>query len=540
MSPNTTTNLMLFAGSLLLALVSSAILGSRDRDLEFIHCRIPGEYQTPLVYVRLRSAPQQTALHRVSSSPTVFLIHGLSASKSVMLHLGSELAKLGMDSYVIDLPGHGESSKRFTWEDCRRAIREALIYLKLIPATGSTFDPQLMRSPVFLVGHSMGAALAVQTARSESSITGVIAISPAATSVDRSTPRNLLILLGQFDVPFVRRGARFLFQQATGISLPSGEPLENCSNKDGSKKLVQLRWMEHSLGIFDPRALVQMVTWLAHFSPAVRFDPRRSLAGLVLKLSLCCCLLYSLIPGFGLMHRAIGLLRTRRSHSAKIDWRRDGNCEGPLRGLPSLWLYGVAGIVAVAFLLAFNPWDRLRLMGGGYLCGFLCLTGVLALSCRRPPAAMWFCSAADFVSVLLSVSFFVALAAPLFSSCFVHLTLSQVRFWRLPVVALSVYPFYLYDEWVSRRLITSFHVDRLLFFHFSTRLLLALVMILGFFILHNGQFLMVLLLPAMLLLSSLCWCQAWAVYSKTVSVGASATFSALLTAWFLSTFFAQI
>jgi len=134
---------------------------------------------------------------------------------------------------------------------------------------------------------------------------------------------------------------------------------------------------------------------------------------------------------------------------------------------------------------------------------------------------------------------FVGLAAPVFSGLFVHLTISEERLWRFPIIAASTFPFYIYDEWASRRLIPSSPFPQMIYFHLSTRLLLALILILGFFVVQNQQFLIVLVLPALLALSTVCWCQAWGVCKKTKSITASAAFSALLTAWFLSIFFVQ-
>lgn len=394
----------------------------------------------------------------------------------------------------------------------------------------------------------MGAALAIQAGKYEPGIAGVIAVSPAATQVDRAAPSNLLILLGEFDLPFVRRGAVFLFQQATGIPDTALENFQTRSSPDSSKRIVMLPWTEHSLGIFRPQALFEMASWLERFYPGIHFDTQSSPTELLLKLSLCSLLLYSLVPGFDLLHRGISLINAERSISAEDENAlrerdpRPGQTQGSgwLKGLPPLWLYGLAGILSVALLLAFNPWDGLHLMGGGYLCGFLCVTGVLALSCQRPRKVTLSCSWVDLTAVLLSVVFFVCLTGPLFSRVFVHLTVSQTRFWRLPIIAASIYPFYLYDEWVSQCWITSSNRGKLILFHFSTRLLLSLILILGFFVLQNRQFLIVLILPALLILSSICWFQTWGVYSKTRSVTASAAFSALLAAWFLSIFFVQI
>jgi pimeloyl-ACP methyl ester carboxylesterase len=455
-----------------------------------------------------------------------------------MIHLGTAFAKAGMNSYLIDLPGHGESTGKFTWENCQGAVQEALMYFS------RRSDAPSPPVPVILVGHSMGAALAIQAARYDQSVANVVAVSPVAAQVDRTAPRNLLILLGEFDLPFVRRGAIFLFQQATGISSPPLKHFRDCASPDGSKRMVLLPWTEHSLGIFRPRALLEMANWLEHLYPQTRFDIARSRTELLLKLFICSIVLYVLVPGFDLLHGGISLLNAKRSCSAEdktlLPNLFSTQGRGWLKWFPPLWLYGLAGILSVALLLAFNPWDGLCLMGGGYLCGFLCLTGVLALCCQRPRAAMLSCSWVDLVTVILSVVLFVYLAGPLFSRLFVHLAVSQARFWKLPIIAVSIYPFYLYDEWVSRHWITSSNLSKLLLFHFSTRLFLALVLIVGFFVLQNRQFLIVLILPAMLALTSLCWFQAWGVYRKTRSVTASAALSALLTAWFLSMFFVQV
>ena len=288
---------MLFVGSLLLALVLYEIILYQDQDLELIHSKIPGQYQTPLLNIRIRPPAQQARGSDPSLYPTVLFIHGLSASKSTMIHLGTEFAKSGMNSYLIDLPGHGESTGKFTWGNCQGAVQEALRYLS---RPSDVLSPPV---PIVLVGHSMGAALAIQAARYDQSVANVIAVSPAAAQVDRTTPRNMLILLGEFDLPLVRRGAIFLFQQATGISPPPLEHFRDRSSPDGSKRMVLLPWTEHSLGIFLPRALLEMANWLEHFYPQAHFDIESSRTELLLKLSICSILLYSLVPGFELLHR---------------------------------------------------------------------------------------------------------------------------------------------------------------------------------------------------------------------------------------------
>src|SRR5262249_25647944 len=149
--------------------------------------------------------------------------------------------------------------------------------------------------------------------RSRADVAGVIAVSPAAVQADQKTPKSLLILLGQFDLPFVRRGARFLFRQATGISVSESEDSQARSSPDGLKRVVILPWTEHSFGIFSPRALTEMAAWLLRVYPELHyFDRQGNLGEFLLRLIICLLLLYSLVPGFHLLHHGISLLNPKR------------------------------------------------------------------------------------------------------------------------------------------------------------------------------------------------------------------------------------
>lgn len=79
------------------------------------------------------------------------LVHGLQCNKSMMVQLGKFLAAHGVDSYAIDLPGHGESSVPFTYERCYDAAKEATS--EIIKLSG--FDDK----QVILVGHSFGSSV---------------------------------------------------------------------------------------------------------------------------------------------------------------------------------------------------------------------------------------------------------------------------------------------------------------------------------------------------------------------------------------------
>ena len=570
-------NLTLLGSGLLILLMLYANIQQQDRNLEFFHSQITGQYKTPLLRIQLKQAPLQHSAFRTphsafgmtglnqpisrelgrgnSSHPRALLIHGISASKTIMMQLGTELARCGIDCYLIDLPGHGESPARFKWESCLPAIQEALESMRGKSSSAPTSTRPPSSPKLVLIGHSLGAGLAITAAPVGTKEVDVIAISPAAATITPSHPRNLLILSGEFDLPFVRRGAAFIFERGTGMTLPPLNSPGVWEDSTGSRRLVVLPRTEHTMGIFRTRSFSEIVSWLKQLYPEVPITMSFSRASLLSKFLFCACLLLVFIPALNLVGNLIQVAK-KRSLAKKPENATVQQANPPaaprfhsgessrvslkLFEIPTLCLYGLAGMLAALLLLRVNPWDRLHLMGGGYLSGFFCLTGFLAFCFRRPQVSSLRISATDLFLVLFSMAFLVVFVAPSISKYFVHCTLSLGRVWRVPIIALCLVPFYLFDEWASRCLMRPCSRANLVFFHLSSRLIIALILLLGFFVLQNAQFLIVLVLPGLLGLSVLCWISAGVIYDSTGSITASSLFSALSTAWFFSAFFAQV
>jgi len=548
-------NLALLGSGVLILWLLHASIERQDRNLEFFRSRITGQYETPLLRIRLKQSLSRSLVRENVPRPKALLIHGISASKSVMTQLGTELARCGMDCYLIDLPGHGESPARFKWDSCLRVIQETLQYIGEKSSSEPVSSPAHFLPETVLIGHSLGAGLGITTATGGTRDLDVIAISPSAATITASRPRNLLILSGEFDLPFVRRGAAFIFEQSTGMTPHALNSPGEWENSTASRRLVVLPWTEHTIGIFRARSVSEMVRWLKHLYPEIPVEMSFSWASLFCKLLFCTFLLLLLIPALNPVGSLIQVTKreslerepekakphhTHQPAALHVPSKRAGRVSLKVSLIPILCLYGIAGMLATLLLLWANPWDRLRLMGGGYLSGFFCWTGLFAFCFRRPQVSSLKISATDFCLVFFSVAFLVLLAAPSVSKYFVHCTLSLERVWRIPIIALCLVPFYLFDEWASRCLMLPCSRAELLFFHLSSRLIIALVLLLGFFVLQNAQFLIVLVLPGLLGLSVLCWIYAGFVYNRTRSIMASSLFSALSAACFFSAFFAQV
>ncbi len=108
----------------------------------------------------------------------VLLLHGLSDSPYSLRHVAAHLHEKGARVLGLRLPGHGTTPSGLTevrWQDMAAAIRLAMLHLR----------DKLGNKPLFIVGYSNGAALAIHyalTAIDQESlprVQGMVLISPA-------------------------------------------------------------------------------------------------------------------------------------------------------------------------------------------------------------------------------------------------------------------------------------------------------------------------------------------------------------------------
>jgi len=135
------------------------------------------------------------------------IFHGLSANRRIMQPFGREFALSGVRVYLIDLPGHGDSTDAYSFpraEQCANAAIESL-----------TRSGQIDPKTTILIGHSMGGAVAVRTADRDP-VAATIAISPGPMILPQRMPANLLVFSAQFDLGMLKRQAQRLAQAAAG------------------------------------------------------------------------------------------------------------------------------------------------------------------------------------------------------------------------------------------------------------------------------------------------------------------------------------
>jgi pimeloyl-ACP methyl ester carboxylesterase len=118
-----------------------------------------------------------------SHGHTVVLLHGVCSNKSRFVHKGLELQQRGFNVLLLDQRGHGESSRAWTTYGAHEArdVADVVEQLCRRPDVGS--------DGVVLVGHSMGAAVALLSLP-HPQVRAVVADSPFASLQDMLVHRS--------------------------------------------------------------------------------------------------------------------------------------------------------------------------------------------------------------------------------------------------------------------------------------------------------------------------------------------------------------
>jgi acylglycerol lipase len=144
----------------------------------------------------------QAWLPEAEARATVVISHGVSEHSARYQHVGERLAVAGYAAYALDHRGHGRSQGKRVMVNADKTVADLRAFIELAAAR----HPGL---PVYLLGHSMGAAIAIacavrhQDALAGLMLSGTLADPDAASPVTRALSRVLSALtpgLGVYQV----------------------------------------------------------------------------------------------------------------------------------------------------------------------------------------------------------------------------------------------------------------------------------------------------------------------------------------------------
>ena len=505
-------------------------LPRKDFVLDAGGCRVPvTEYDPPA---------------DVNPAGSAVVLHGLSANRRVMTYLSEDFAGHGLRTYVLDLPGHGDNREPFTFpraQLCATAAVETLI------RTGR-IDPRTTA----LVGHSMGAAIAIRMADREP-VVATIAISPAPMKLPSRMPANLLVFTAQFDIPPLAKEAKDL-EAAAGGDRKEPEDFAQLRAFD----LERIPFATHTSLLLDRRVAHRSELWamralfpnVATETLALNVDlatyetfnfGRRRLAGALLGL-------IGLLTIFPLAARAVvQVFRTFRTVGNRADSARatdllnDSQTDSPDRvpGRALILFEGIiCALIGVLILMVFVPLKFLHIYSGDYLASLLLIYGVLLLIFNRANARAAFSLelATKLAAAILGIGAILAVGAWL-NWQLTDGWMNAPRWLRfcalLPVLWIFAYA----EEVVLGPVDSGWRRATRFVFAIALRLELWLVCAFAYYELVSGQVLILLLVTALAVFSILQRLGTDALRRRTGSAPAAALFGAILGAWLIASVF---
>ena len=474
----------------------------------------------------------------VKPAGSVVLLHGLAANRRLMMYLAEDFAGHGFRAYTIDLPGHGESRDAFSFahaQDCAAAAVESLIH-------SGQLDPKTS----ILLGHSMGAAIAIRMADRDP-VAATIALSPAPMISPQRMPANLLVFSASADLGILKRVAQSLSDAAGG---------ERTAPEDFvQQRAFELRWLSrstHTSLLSDRRVAHDSEKWaMQALFPEIAGDTltlnldlatyesfgqgRRRLAGGTLGF-------LGILLLFPLVVTLAAKLAAPSAATAATAWPNESSHVESPGNRPSVRLLLVEGalcaMIGVLLLVLGTPLKFLHLYTGAYLASLLLIVGILLLIFN-------FGFAMEYASLHirpLAVAAFLGFATFLAIGAWLNWQLDDAWLnaprWLRFAGLLPVMWIYNFAEEVvlgpvhhGLERVVRFVVFLLL------RMELFLACTLAWYFFASGQVLIPLLFVYLALFSTLQRLATDALRSRIGSATAAALFGAILASWFIASVF---
>ncbi len=433
---------------------------------------LPLDPATPYIHFIPDSLPIATAI----------LVHGLNSNKEFMQTFAMALTDAGVETYIIDLPGHGDSSLPFNYRDSLRAVEALLDMVK-----GSAGNP-------IVVGHSMGGALLIDLAP-ERGFETMLLLSPAPIPLADFPNQRLLVVTGALEAPRINQFVPEVIEAAGGETLWWKFP-------DAA----------HSTALFHPAKIRQMVEWVIDSEDGEA--PLRTMRR------------------YGwLMLTVLAAI----TYAAALARRRGNTLASPPYSTPvahTLVSYVVASVAVVGLLRFINPMAWMGAFATDYLIGFILVVGLLLWRAR----GCSFTGRSMAVS-LIAAAYVIGVGLVGIGGHLVDLVPSGIQWLWFPALTVAGLPLFLHDEQTLRPIPIAWKRWGTFLL---TRLILWAGVVTGVLFLNTENSFLVLIMHFVVVFWLLLWWTTGFIARRTGHAGAAALFAAIVHAWALAALIVRV
>ena len=465
-------------------------------------------------------------------TPLVAIVaHGFAGSKDLMTGFGDELARAGITTYLFDFPGHGESPVPLADNTFSgRAAQDNITTVGEVVTYARTHNSVTRHPNIILLGHSMGSAAVgdYSMAHPDGDIVSTILVSPVGQEQPTLTqPKNLLMLAGQNDIPFTIVNSTRMLQLGCGLSQPPALPAACGNPADGTgRRAAILAGLNHITILNAGSTYDEVLNWLhraypdqvdtGHMQSNIRlFWLLLGIAGIILAVFPLSSLALDMFDIYGIVR--------------------------PFRGQDVVFfdLCAMVGIaVAIAIQYFWRPFGFIHILLVDYVSGYFFITAVvLALSVYIvrgiAPLPVFRQTTKQIVLGILLWLFLYITLGQLVTFAWQRLTFTLPRLWRFVLVFLIIWPLFLLDEGINRGYQEEGTI-RAIASSVAFKVLLIAGLLVAIVVTPGLDFLSIVL-PVLVLVFLLLVAFGTQIYASGRAAITTATLSALVLAWCMST-----
>jgi pimeloyl-ACP methyl ester carboxylesterase len=368
--------------------------------------------------------------------PVVLIAHGFAGSQQLMQSFALTFARNGYTAVTFDFPGHGRNPKPLSGS----IVEESGATRVLVDETArvAAFARTLGDGRVAVLGHSMASDIVVRFAQASPDVSATIAVSMFSPAVTASSPRNLLVIVGEWEGMLIEEALR-----AVGLAVAPERARPGVTYGDlgdGTARRVAISpHVEHASVLFSRASMGEALAWVDQTFGVERAEPAR-LDGRGPFIML-------LVAGVVLLAWPLSTLLPRVSAPAV----------GAGLGWLQLWLPLLLPPVATPLVLRVLPTHFLPVLVGDYLAAHFAvyglMTGLCLLAVRRPdhrPNHGTTGTLALAVATLAVIAFFlVAMVIPIDRTITSFVPGPERWVLVLAMLAGTLW-FFVADEWLTR------------------------------------------------------------------------------------------
>jgi len=443
--------------------------------------------------------------------PVIVIAHGFAGSQQLMQSFALTFARNGYVAVTFDFAGHGRNSVPLIGSITQETgpTQTLVGELDLV----SRFATALGDGRLAVLGHSMASDIVVRYAEGDPQVSATIAVSMFSPAVSANSPRNLLIIVGEWEGMLKQEALR-----AVSLAIAPDEAKPDVTYGDfelgTARRAAFSPHVEHASVLFSQASMREALTWLDRAFGVARTGPLLIDARGPWILTLLTAVVVLAFPLSKLLPRL-----SSPGAGADLRWK-------------DIWFPLFLPMLMTPLLLRILPTHFLPVLVGDYLAAHFTLYALLTIASllciRRASGLRWTprCSPLLFgmASFLALLYVFIALAWPID----IYIT----SFWpgaerATLVLALLIGTtlYFLGDEWLtrgSRAARGAYAVSKLAF-------LISLAVAIGLD--FERLFFLIIVLPEMVLVFLICGLFSVWIYKSTGQPLVAGTLSAVLVAW---------